>query len=556
MSGNAAIYLDPEAYRTDAPFLMGRHSAGESFLRGFLRHGAVDRFRLWNIARHPRDQVEGLVKALHPAADRLSWVDGIARGELSDPGIVQLTGPFVGREAWQRQPFGQNRYGLCGLTHTTSSAEIQADLGQLLLAPVEPFDALICTSTAVRDAVETQLAAFRDYLGWLFGHRQLAEPQRATIPLGVNVDDFRRSDADRAAWRARLGVADDEVVALYVGRFSLLGKMNPGVMALALEQAARDTGRKLVWVLSGWAEDEAGAEARYHAPARALCPSVRYVVVDGRPADVRFSIWSIADFFISLSENVQETFGLTPLEAMAAGLPSVVSDWNGYRDTVRDNVDGFRIPTISPGPGAGADLAHRYADGRLDYPYYVGAAAQFTAVDLRRAADAISVLVRHPRIARQMGADAQARARSEFDWSAIIPRYQALWAELDARRRAADASPRPRAAGVNPWRMDPFSVFAGYASAHLGATTLVSAPPDFTLAAAIERLNNPLAAYYTANFPTPDEIGQILAGLSGGPLQVAELLVRFPAGRRFYLERGLAWMAKFGVLHLASAEAA
>ena len=28
---------------------------------------------------------------------------------------------------------------------------------------------------------------------------------------------------------------------------------------------------------------------------------------------------------------------------MAAGLPVVVSDWDGYRDTVRDGVDGFRI---------------------------------------------------------------------------------------------------------------------------------------------------------------------------------------------------------------------
>ena len=288
MSGNAAIYLDPEAYRTDAPWLMGRHSAGESFLRGFLRHGAVDRFRLWNIGRHPRDQLESLLRALHPPADGFTWVDGIARGELSDPGVVQLTGPFVGREAWQRQPFGHARYALCGLTHTTSSAEIQADLGQLLLGPVESHDALICTSTAVRDAVESQLAGFRDYLAWQFGPRQRPEPQRATIPLGVNVDDFRRSDAARADWRARLGIAEDEVVALYVGRFSVLGKMNPGVMALALEQAARDTGRKLVWVLSGWAEDEAAADAHYHAPARALCPSVRYLVVDGRPADVRF----------------------------------------------------------------------------------------------------------------------------------------------------------------------------------------------------------------------------------------------------------------------------
>ena len=30
---------------------------------------------------------------------------------------------------------------------------------------------------------------------------------------------------------------------------------------------------------------------------------------------------------------------------MAAGVPLVVSDWNGYRDLVRNGIDGFRVPT-------------------------------------------------------------------------------------------------------------------------------------------------------------------------------------------------------------------
>ena len=34
-----------------------------------------------------------------------------------------------------------------------------------------------------------------------------------------------------------------------------------------------------------------------------------------------------------------------PVEAMASGLPVIVSDWDGYKETVRDGVDGFRIPT-------------------------------------------------------------------------------------------------------------------------------------------------------------------------------------------------------------------
>ena len=294
MTANAAIYLDPEAYQTNGAWLMGRHSAGESFLRGFLRHAQADRFRFWNVAGAPREALEAMVAALHPPGRPIDFIDQRARQKLADPGVVQLTGPFVGREAWQRRPFGEAAYALCGLTHTTASAEIQADLGQLLLAPVQAHDGLICTSHAVRAAVETQLEALGDYLAWQFGPRRTPALQLATIPLGINTADFVRTDAQRQAWRDRLGIAGDAVVALYVGRFSLRGKMNPGVMALALERATQSTDREVVWVMSGWAE-EPEAEAAYHEATRALCPSVRYLVVDGRPAETRFSIWSVAD---------------------------------------------------------------------------------------------------------------------------------------------------------------------------------------------------------------------------------------------------------------------
>jgi len=41
------------------------------------------------------------------------------------------------------------------------------------------------------------------------------------------------------------------------------------------------------------------------------------------------SAWQAAGVFIALSDKIQETLGLTPLEAMAEGLPVIVSDWDG-----------------------------------------------------------------------------------------------------------------------------------------------------------------------------------------------------------------------------------
>ena len=42
------------------------------------------------------------------------------------------------------------------------------------------------------------------------------------------------------------------MVALYVGRFNAPEKMNPALMALALERAAQQLPGPLYWVNSGW----------------------------------------------------------------------------------------------------------------------------------------------------------------------------------------------------------------------------------------------------------------------------------------------------------------
>jgi hypothetical protein len=90
----------------------------------------------------------------------------------------------------------------------------------------------------------------------------------------------------------------------------------------------------------------------------------------------------MADIFISLADNIQETFGLTPIEAMAAGLPVVVADWNGYQETVRHEVDGLRIPTLMPPAGCGLDFAASYGDDSLNYSSYIGHVSLMTAVDI------------------------------------------------------------------------------------------------------------------------------------------------------------------------------
>jgi glycosyltransferase involved in cell wall biosynthesis len=544
---NAALLLHTDAFVTDGPRLLGRQSAGESFLRGFIRHADVDQFFFWQYSGTELGPLEAAVRQVAPTDKPYRWLTAYQRGLMSEVGVVNLPEPTIDREAWARRPYGSHAYSICGLTHTTATPRTMDNINNLLLAPLQDHDALICTSSAVRASVEAQLDGVRHYLMAEYGERRRPEAQRVTIPLGVDAELFATTPAQRKAWRERLEIPDEAVVALYVGRFNAAEKMNPALMALALEKAAQKLGQPIYWVNSGWASTD-GETASYHKAASALCPSVTYLAVDGRPPDVRYSIWSVADFFISFSDNIQESYGLTPVEAMAAGLPCVVTDWDGYRDTVRNGEDGFCIDTAAPPPGDGFDLAYRHANGWWSYTDYVGAAAQLTAIDFRQATEAICALAVDPGLRGKLGGQAQARARSVFDWSAIVPQYQALWADQNARRRAVEAPP-----GImnNPFRPDPFRLYASYPTRHLAKDWRASVVPGIDWPAARALLSGGLAAYGAVNRPTLDEAEQIVAWLAIRPgALVSEIAELFPAWRQPAISRGLLWIARFGVIEL------
>ena len=104
-------------------------------------------------------------------------------------------------------------------------------------------------------------------------------------------------------------------------------------------------------------------------------------------------VWQAADIFCSFSDNIQETFGISPIEAMASSLPIVVSNWNGYKESVRDGIDGFKISTLMPEGGLGRDLAISHAMDINNYDHYVGKTSAFISVDIDQATDRFDKLM-------------------------------------------------------------------------------------------------------------------------------------------------------------------
>jgi alpha-maltose-1-phosphate synthase len=158
---------------------------------------------------------------------------------------------------------------------------------------------------------------------------------------------------------------------------------------------------------------------------------------------------------------LQETFGQAAIEAMAAGLPVVVTDCDGCRDTVRHGEDGLLVPTLMAPSGEGREASLRRATSNIYYGTWLSFTARLTAVDMGVAAEAFRALAADPPLRRRMGAAGQARVKGTFDWAAVIPRYLALWPEQQAIRLAVPVTGIPV---PDPRYMDPNQACAAWPS--------------------------------------------------------------------------------------------
>jgi len=446
-----ALYYDQSGYvetttrsagRSDGPAgLMGREVAGKEFLDALLRHGTSTELTALTRGQAAKESLTHYCRT-HPSSQhqqrRLRFFDA---GRFHDEFLVQPPAPVLHfpnpadpAYAWARQTAPPHRVAFSGVTHTLCSARAIEVLRRLVTDPWEEYDRLICTSTAVHQMVTTVTKTFADYLRTRHGGDPTAKIGLETIPLGVNTERFQPATvAERTEQRQRLKITDDEIVVLFVGRLSHHAKAHPFPMFRAAALAAERSQKKLRLLLCGWSPSEA-VETAFRKAALAIADNVQVDIIDGLDSEMRSGVWKAADIFLSLVDNIQETFGLVIIEAMASGLPVIASDWNGYRDLVVDGQTGFLTRTWSL-ESALPDLTSRLLLGEINYDHFLARATQSVAVHSEHAADVLTRLCDDEELRRTMGQAGRKRTVEVFDWSHIIRQYEAMWQAQDQQRQ-------------------------------------------------------------------------------------------------------------------------
>lgn len=172
--------------------------------------------------------------------------------------------------------------------------------------------------------------AFRREYATLPGHWQIVHP-------GVDVARFITPDraASRADIRGRYGVGASDILLLFVGMNFEIKGLDTVIAALAKARSARPGASFRLLVVGRGDENKYRKIAKSHGIAEA-------VTFAGTQVEGLERYYRAADIFIMLSKF--DTFGMVVLEAMAAGLPVIVSPNVGAKDLVKEGVNGFTLP--------------------------------------------------------------------------------------------------------------------------------------------------------------------------------------------------------------------
>lgn len=469
-----AIYYAGDAYST-AQKIMGRQSAGKSFIKGLAKN-YPDR-AIHALGTH-KQSAQNLANQLRGDGHQgpVVWSTLPSFASAEQVGTLYYPAPPLTELSHARNQYNPGAFSIMGVTHTLSSHSAIDQISSLVLPPFQPWDALICTSTAAQTMIKQLHEETREYWAKTTGAHKFVDIQLPVIPLGINTADFGCTEDQKMAARQNLGIEPDEVVFLFAGRLTFHAKANPAPMYQALQKISGN--HKVVCLEAGIFPNE-GVHNAYKAAQAQLAPEVKFIWADGNQEAKYKMAWHAADVFVSLADNIQETFGITPLEAMASGLPVVVSDWDGYKDTVPHGEVGFRIPTYTAPSGSGVDLALRHSLSVINYDLYIGSTSLSTFVDTTHLQIAFDALASNKNLRIEMGKKAQLITKQKFDLAQILKSYEELSKNLSLIRNKLSQDGHFFLSKISPNRRDPFYLFRCFPSYLFELNWIISCKKDF-----------------------------------------------------------------------------
>lgn len=359
-----------------------------------------------------------------------------------------------------RRNFSHHVYPVTSVIHGFSTHTLlRSFFLEAVLLGMYPCDSIICSTTACRDGVrkiiERVTAAFNEE----HGTHLCYDGRLDLIPLCVDTEKL--SPADKVKARASLGLDKESIILLYLGRLAWIkADLLPLIYVFAslVKSCPR---RRLALVVAGTESGNFTAPIRNYAASLGVARYVHFIL--DPPDETKVRLLQAADVYVSPVDCMQESFGLAPVEAMACGVPQVVPDWDGFRDTVVHNETGFLVPTY----WAKCDDDLDYTGPLLGWAFDHISVSQSVAIDLSCFKSALDSLVQNDELRHRMSEASRKRALAVYGFDSVMRQYRDLWSELVGIARGLGTSLAPDKVE----RACYWETFQHYPSHHLDDTT-------------------------------------------------------------------------------------
>jgi D-inositol-3-phosphate glycosyltransferase len=393
----------------------------------FLRHGRASKYTLF-VSPDFLQAAKSAITTSHREKVRTGNIRVTSRADLlncqDDHQLTTYLAPQgITTTAFLIRSFASNLYPITLVSHGLSGNwQLYDRFLRLLLTPMYSCDSIICTSRASRNAVRAIVEIVGERFNREFHSRLSYSGRLDVIPLCIDTEKFK--PREKAPIRKQLSLPKEAVILLFLGRISPVKADLLPLLRVFYSLLQQNRDRRLCLVIAGTRDPLYAQAVEEQVRLLSLSDQVRFM--NDLTDEQKLGLLQASDIFVSPADGIEESFGIAPVEAMACGIPQVVSDWNGYRDTVSHGETGFLVPTYWT--RADSDLSMTAA--LLGMEFDSAALGGSVAVDLDSLQSYLQSMVRSDLLRNEMSRRSTQRAHSLFSFPSVVKQYEELWLEL------------------------------------------------------------------------------------------------------------------------------
>ena len=524
---------------------LGRLVANYEFLKSLFNYSSFDRFDLFCLSPGHAQNTINKLKADMSISDAakqkvtIFFYDSLKEQlKTTNYHCFHLGGwsyHFSGT-VYLRNTYAKEAFPVTGIIHSLNATATSSYMQGLIRSNAQEYDSIFCTSNDGKEVMRKKIKIAQD-----LDKNAEYKGKLSHLPLGY---DFALDNKmNKALAKITMNFDQNAKYILYLGRLSPSTKADLYPLLLVFKSLKEKLNFKIKLLLAGGVNPN---ELRVHKEMiKELGLDFDVQLIVNFDLSKKKALISSAEVCVAPADNIQETFGISIIEAAACGIPVVAADIDGYKDLIVQNETGFKIKTT---------WIDKFEPGEIDDLYDFSAMqimlAQAMVIDCEEMEEKIYLLLTDENLQRKMGENAAKRAVENYCWDVVIKKYEKEWNSL---KEQAVKIGKPKNFMPNPYSNRYLETFSHYPTRIFNENLILQLTQDGENV--VNRIKQIPQTYGDCLITLDiDYLLRVMAYLSqNGQVSVKNIFTKFPDDRT----KGrcsILWAAKYRLLRFVEGD--